>query len=68
MAIDIKIGQSILVKTPPYYRDEYEYVITQSGQKKISANLKGSTKVKKHWTTTEFELLLKHKLIALKQE
>ncbi len=62
--MSLSIGQVIIVKTPPYYKKQYEYIITAAGEKKILANLKGSPKVKKQWSKVEFDLLVQHKIIT----
>lgn len=63
--IDITKGQSIIVKSPPYYEMEYEYIVIQAGEKIIKASLKGSIKVKKTWSRENFELLVHHEIIKI---
>jgi hypothetical protein len=55
MLPDLKKGQLILVKAPPYYEKEYVYEITACGDKIIRASLHHSPKVKKAWSPEELE-------------
>lgn len=55
----LKKGQQLWVKAPPYYDKEYLYEVVSAGQNQVRANLCHSPKVKKSWSVNELELLLK---------
>ncbi len=63
--VTVAKGDTLLVKTPPYFEKEYTYEVTSAGDKQIRANLKGSDKVKKVWARTEFALLVEMGIIKL---
>jgi hypothetical protein len=65
---DLKKGQLLLVKAPPYYEKEYFYEITGAGDKQIRAALYHSPKVKKSWSVEEFKLLQEMGVIRLAKE
>lgn len=58
-------GDTLIVKTPPYFEKEYTYEVTSAGDKQVKASLKGSDKVKKVWGRTEFALLVDMGIIQL---
>lgn len=68
MPTKINKGTLLIVKSPPYYKDEYFYEVTSAGDKVIKANLWRSPKVRKSWNATEFQLLIKMGLVRLAQE
>jgi hypothetical protein len=68
MSIKITKGTLLLVKSPPYYKDEYFYEVTSAGDKVIKANLWRSPKVKKSWNAAEFQLLIKMGVVRLAEE
>lgn len=55
---ELKKGQLLVVKTPPYYKKEYFYEVISAGDKQIRASLFHSPKVKKTWTVEELKLLI----------
>jgi hypothetical protein len=61
----IKKGQLLLVKAPPYYEKAYLYEVLSAGDKQIRATLYHSPKVKKSWSKEEFELLVEMGVVAL---
>ena len=61
-------GRLILVKAPPYYEKEYFYEITGAGEKQIRATLYHSPKVRKSWTSEEFDLLIEMGIIRLAKD
>jgi len=65
MVAKISKGSFIVVKSPPYYRDEYLYQITSAGEKVIRASLYHSPKVKKSWSVSELNLLIKMGIVRL---
>lgn len=65
MLPDLKKGQLIIVKAPPYYEKEYVYEITACGEKIIRASLHHSPKVKKAWTPEELGLMFEMGLVKL---
>jgi hypothetical protein len=65
---DLKKGQLLLVKAPPYYEKEYFYEVSGAGDKQIRASLYHSPKVKKSWTVEEFKLLVEMGIIRLAKE
>jgi len=68
MLPELKKGQLLKVKAPPYYEKEYVYEVTGAGEKVIRANLHHSPKVKKSWTLEELELLLEMGIVTLVEE
>lgn len=66
--IELKKGQLLLVKVPPYYEKEYFYEVTGAGGKLIRASLYHSPKVKKSWTSEEFNLSIEMGVIRLARE
>lgn len=68
MLPELKKGQLLKVKAPPYFEKEYVYEITAAGDKMIRANLRHSTRVKKNWTPKEFELLIEMGIVSLISE
>ena len=65
MSEKISKGTFLVVKSPPYYRDEYFYEVTSAGDKVVRASLHHSPKVKKSWNVAELELLIKMGVIRL---
>ncbi len=68
MTDELKKGQLILVKAPPYYEKEYFYEVTGAGGKQIRASLYHSPKVKKAWTVEEFKLLVEMGVVRLAKD
>lgn len=68
MLPDIKKGQLLKVKVPPYFEKEYIYEVTGAGDKMIRANLYHSPRVKKNWTREELEISLEMGIVALVSE
>lgn len=68
MIDDLKKGQLLLVKAPPYYEKEYFYEITGAGDKQIRASLYHSPKVKKTWSVEEFKLLIEMGVVRLAKD
>ncbi len=68
MIDDLKKGQLLLVKAPPYYEKEYFYEITGAGDKQIRATLYHSPKVKKSWSVEEFKLLIEMGVVRLAKD
>jgi hypothetical protein len=62
---DLKKGDQLAVKAPPYYKDEYVYEITSAGQKLVRANLAHSPTVKKSWSAEELQLLFQMGVVRL---
>ncbi len=65
MLPELKKGQLLKVKAPPYFEKEYVYEVTGAGGKMIRANLHHSPKVKKSWTVEELEILFEMGIVAL---
>ena len=65
MTNKIRKGDFLLVKAPPYYRDEYCYEVISAGEKVIRAALQHSSKVRKSWTLDELNLLMKIGVVRL---
>jgi hypothetical protein len=63
--VDVNKGQLLAVKAPPYYEKVYFYEVLSAGEKQIRATLYHSPKVKKTWTTEEFELLIEMGVVRL---
>jgi hypothetical protein len=68
MKEEIRKGQLLIVKSPPYYEKEYFYQVTSAGDKLIRADLYHSPKVKKSWTVIELEKLIEFGIVRLAQE
>ena len=68
MLPELKKGQLLKVKAPPYFEKEYIYEITGAGDKMIRASLHHSPKVKKNWTKEELEILFEMGVVALFSE
>ena len=64
----LKKGDLIIVKVAPLYEKTYFYEITSAGEKLIRANLYNSPKVRKSWSTEEFEALMKHGIVRPAEE
>jgi len=62
---DLKKGDLLAVKAPPYYKEEYTYEITSAGEKMIRASLAHSPKVRKTWSAKELQLLFQMGVIRL---
>jgi hypothetical protein len=62
---DLKKGDLLGVKAPPYYKNEYVYEITSAGEKVIRAALRHSPRVRKAWTVRELELLVEMDVVRL---
>jgi hypothetical protein len=62
---NLKKGQILIVKVPPFFDREYFYEVMGAGGKVIRASLYRSPKVKKHWTMEEYALLMEHGMIRL---
>jgi hypothetical protein len=62
---DVKKGQLLVVKAPPYYSKEYFYEVVSAGSKQVRASLYHSPKVKKSWTLEELKLLLEMGIVRL---
>lgn len=62
---EIKKGQLLSVKAPPYYNKEYIYEVTRAGDKLVSASLYHSPTVRKSWKQEEFLLLIEMGIIRL---
>jgi hypothetical protein len=65
---ELKKGQLLLVKAPPYYEKEYFYEVTGAGEKQIRAALYHSPKVKKVWSVEEFKLLIEMGVVRLAKD
>ena len=65
MPQNLKKGQIIIVKVPPFFDQEYFYEVLGAGDKLIRATLYRSPKVKKHWTLEEYALLTEHGMIRV---
>jgi hypothetical protein len=63
--ITISKGDFLIVKSPPYYREEYFYEVTGAGDKVIRANLHHSPKVRKSWNIDELKLLIEMKIVRI---
>lgn len=64
----VRKGQLLLVKTPPYFEKEYFYEVVSAGEKLIRANLYHSPKVKRSWTLEQFEASLEMGIIRLAKD
>lgn len=65
MLPEIKKGQLLKVKAPPYFEKEYVYEVTGAGDKMIRANLHNSPRVKKNWTKEELAILFDMGIVSL---
>jgi hypothetical protein len=65
---DLKKGQILVVKVPPFFDQEYFYEVIAAGGKLIRVALYKSPRVKKHWTLDEYKLLTEHGMIRIAQE
>jgi len=65
MPQNLKKGQILIVKVPPFFDQEYLYEVVGAGGKVIRVNLYKSPKVKKHWTLEEYALLCEHGMIRM---
>lgn len=65
MLPEIKKGQLLKVKAPPYFEKEYVYEVTGAGDKMIRANLYHSPRVKKNWTREELEISMEMGIVTL---
>jgi hypothetical protein len=68
MSTKINKGTLLVVKSPPYYKDEYFYEVTSAGDKVVKATLWRSPKVKKTWNATEFQLLIKMGVVRIAEQ
>jgi hypothetical protein len=68
MAEKISKGSFLIVKSPPYYRDEYIYEVVSAGEKIVRASLHRSPKVKKSWNVDELSLLIEMGVIRLAEK
>jgi hypothetical protein len=66
-AEEVKKGQLLAVKAPPYYKQEYFYEVTSAGDKMVRATLYHSPTVRKSWRHEEFVLLIEMGIIRLAQ-
>jgi len=64
----VTIGSILIVKSPPYYKNQYFYKVTAYGNMIVRANLLNSPKVKKSWSQEEFTLLLEMGIIQITQQ
>jgi hypothetical protein len=62
---DLKKGDLLAVKAPPYYKDEYIYEVTSAGEKMVRAALEHSPKVRKSWTAQELQLMIQMGVVRL---
>ena len=65
MLPEIKKGQLLKVKAPPYFEKEYVYEVTGAGDKMIRASLHNSPRVKKNWTKEELAILFDMGIVSL---
>lgn len=65
---DLKKGQLLVVKVPPFYDREYIYEVTGAGGKLVRAALYRSPKVKKQWSFEDLELLFENGMIRFADE
>jgi len=68
MLPEMKKGQLLKVKAPPYFEKEYVYEVTGAGDKIIRASLHHSPRVKKNWTKEELEILFDMGIVSLMDE
>jgi len=67
-ADQIRKGQLLVVKAPPYYKKEYFYEVISAGEKQVRASLYHSPKVKKSWSLEELKILLDMGIVRLLNE
>jgi hypothetical protein len=65
MPQNLKKGQILIVKVPPFFDQEYFYEVIGAGGKVIRAALYRSPRVKKHWTMEEYALLTEHGMVRI---
>ncbi|MBS1991899.1 MAG: hypothetical protein JSS86_19755 [Cyanobacteria bacterium SZAS LIN-2] len=63
MPQNLKKGQILVVKVPPFFDQEYFYEVTAAGGKEVRVSLYKSPKVKKHWSVEEYGLLCEHGMV-----
>lgn len=63
--MQLKKGQLLAFKSPPFFDKEYVYEVTAAGDRLIRASLHHSPRVKKQWTPEEFAMLMEHRMIRL---
>src|ERR1700679_3422754 len=68
MPQNLKKGQILVVRVPPFFDREYFYEVMGAGGKVIRVSLYRSPKVKKHWTIEEYALLTEHGMIRLAEK
>jgi hypothetical protein len=61
--MELKKGQLLVVKAPPYYDKEYLYEITSAGEKQVRASLYKSPTVRKSWGRDELSILVEMDII-----
>lgn len=66
--LELKKGQILVVKAPPYYDKEYLYEITSAGEKQVRANLYKSPRVRKSWGREELTILVDMGIIRAANE
>jgi len=64
----VRKGQLLLVKTPPYFEKEYFYEVISAGEKLIRASLYHSPKVKRSWTIDQFVASIDMGIIRLAKD
>jgi hypothetical protein len=64
----VRKGQLLLVKTPPYFEKEYFYEVISAGEKLIRASLYHSPKVKRSWTIDQFAASMDMGIIRLAKD
>jgi hypothetical protein len=50
-------GNLLVIKAPPYYKQEYVYEVISAGDKQVRAQLQNSPRVRKIWSTRELQVL-----------
>jgi hypothetical protein len=69
MTVDnLKKGTLLLVKAPPYYKDEYFYEVISAGEKMVRAALYHSPKVRKSWSPEELRLSIEMGVVRFAKE
>jgi hypothetical protein len=68
MKDQLRKGQLLLVKTPPYFEKEYFYEVISAGEKLIRASLYHSPKVKRSWTSEQFTASLDMGIVRLAKD
>lgn len=61
--LDLKKGQLLVVKAPPYYDKEYLYEIISAGDKQVRATLFKSPTVRKAWGRDELAILMEMAIV-----